>query len=84
MNALCIVRDREQFCTLLDFWDHAAEVGGRAAGDISDELDERLRAFANGKLSLIERNCLLEKLADHPELVHRLAQYLQGELSIEE
>jgi hypothetical protein len=60
------------------------EVCGRMAGDISDELDDRLRALACGKLSLIERNCLLEKLVDRPELVGRLAQYLQDERSDEE
>lgn len=85
MNALCTANDREQFCALLDFSDHTTvEVRGRTAGEISDELDRRLRALASGKLSLAERNCLLEKLVDRPELMHRLAQYLQGELSVEE
>jgi hypothetical protein len=85
MNAVFTVNDREQFRALLDFSDHAAvEVFGRMAGEISDELDCRLRAFASGKLNLAERNGLLEKLVDRPELVRRLAQYLQGELSAEE
>jgi hypothetical protein len=85
MNALCGLIDREQFFTLLDFSDHATvEVWGRMAGDLPDDLDNRLRALAGGKLSLAERNCLLEKLIGRPELVRRLAQYLQDELSAEE
>jgi hypothetical protein len=82
MNALCGLIDREQFFTVLDFSDHVTvEVCGRTAGDFRDDLDDRLRALAGGKLSLAERNCLLEKLIDRPELVRRLAQYLQDELS---
>ena len=85
MNALCGLIDREQFFTLLDFSDHATvEVCGRMGGGLPDDLDNRLRALAGGKLSLAERNCLLEKLFNRPELVRRLAQYLQDELSAEE
>ncbi len=85
MNALCGPIDREQFFTLLDFSDHATvEVCGRMAGDLPHDFDNRLRALASGKLSLAERNCLLEKLINRPELVYRLAQYLQDELSAEE
>src|SRR5258707_10081217 len=85
MNALCGLIDREQFFTLLDFSDHATvEVCGRPAGDLPADLDNRLRALAGGKLSFAERNCLLEKLIDRPELVRRLAQYLQDEESAEE
>jgi hypothetical protein len=85
MNALCGLIDREQFFTLLDFSDHATvEVCGRMAGALPDDLDNRLRALAGGTLSLAERNCLLEKLIGRPELVRRLAQYLQDELSTEE
>jgi hypothetical protein len=85
MNALCGLIDREQFFTVLDFSDHVmVEVCGRMAGDLPDDLDNRLRALAGGKLGLAERNCLLEKLIDRPELVRRLAQYLHGELSAEE
>jgi hypothetical protein len=85
MNAVCGLIDREQFFTLLDFSDHATvQVCDRMAGDLPDELDNRLRALAGGKLGLAERNCLLEKLIDRPELVRRLAQYLEDELSAEE
>ena len=85
MNALCGLIDREQFFTLLDFSDHATvEVCGRMGGDVPNDLDNRLRALACGKVSLAERNCLLEKLIDRPELVRRLAQYLQDEESAEE
>jgi hypothetical protein len=85
MNALCGLLDREQFFTLLDFSDHATvEVCGRPAGDLPADLDNRLRALAGGKLSFAERNWLLEKLIDRPELVRRLAQYLQDEESAEE
>ncbi len=67
------------------FSDHATvEVCGRPAGDLPADLDNRLRALAGGKLSFAERNCLLEKLIDRPELVRRLAQYLQDEESAEE
>jgi hypothetical protein len=85
MNALCRLIDREQFFALLDFSDHATvEVSGRMAGDLPDDLDNRLRALAGGKLGLAERNCLLEKLIGRPELVRRLAQYLQDEPAAEE
>ena len=84
MKAFCATSDREQFSTLLHFLgDTPVEVGGRMPGDIAGDLDDCLRAFASGELSLEDRNCLLEKLVERPELMLRLAGYLQVEPSPE-
>jgi hypothetical protein len=78
MNALRTRMDREQFRSLLHFSDDASEqVFGRMAGDVPPETDERLRALAGGELSSKEQSGLLEELADNPELLRRLAHYLQ-------
>ena len=77
--------DRDQFCALLHFSDDTStDVFGRMAGIISAETDERLKALASGELTLQERNYLLEELVDNPELLRRLAQYLQDRVSRED
>ena len=86
MNAPCGLIDREQFFSPARFFGSCD--GGSLWSDgrrsIQDDLDNRLRALAGGKLGLAERNCLLEKLIGRPELVRRLAQYLQDEPAAEE
>ena len=78
MNATRTLMDRDQFCALLHFSDYtSADVFGRMARIIPAETDERLRALAGGAVTSQERNYLLEELVDNPELVRRLAQYLQ-------
>ena len=85
MNAIRMFMDREQFRTLLHFSDDAsAEVFGRMDGEIPAKTDDRLRALADGELSSQERNYLLEKLVDNPELLRRLAQHLQDQVSRED
>jgi hypothetical protein len=75
----------DQIRTLLHFSDDAsADVFGRMAGDIPSDTDDRLRALASGALSSKERNYLLEELVDNPDLVSRLAQHLQDQLSRED
>ena len=82
MNAFRMFVDRDQFRALLDFSDDAAaEVFGRTGRDIPAGTDERLKALAGGSLSSEERNCLLEELVDSPELLRRLAQHLQDQVS---
>jgi hypothetical protein len=82
MNAIRTLNDREQFRALLRFSDDTcADVFGRMAGDIPADTDERLRALAGGGLSSNERNYLLEELVNSPELLRRLAQYLQDKVS---
>jgi hypothetical protein len=77
--------DRDQFRALLHFSDDiSADVFGRMAGDIPAETDERLRALAGGGLSSTERNYLLEELVGSPELLRRLARYLQDQVSRED
>jgi hypothetical protein len=78
MNAIRTLMDRDQFRALLHFADDtSAGVFGRMAGIVPAETDERLRALAAGEVTSQERSCLLEELADNPELLRRLAQYLQ-------
>jgi hypothetical protein len=77
--------DRDQFCALLHFSDDTStDVFGRMAGIIPAETDERLKALASGELTSQERNYLLEELVDNPELLRRLAQYLQDRVSRED
>jgi len=78
MNAIRTLMDHDQFRVLLRFSDDtSANVFGRMAGIIPAETDERLRALAGGEVTSEERNYLLEELVDNPELLRRLAQYLQ-------
>jgi len=85
MNTRCMFMSGDQIRTLLHFSDDAsAEVFGRMAGDIPSDTDDQLRALASGRLSSKERNCLLEELVDNPDLVSRLAQHLQDQLSRED
>jgi hypothetical protein len=85
MNALRMFVDRDQFRALLHFSDDSsAGVFGRMAGDIPADTDDRLKALADGELNSAERNYLLERLVDNPELLRRLAQHLQGQRSSEE
>jgi len=85
MNAVRTLIERDQFRALLHFSDDAsADAFGRMAGDIPAETDERLRALAGGGLSSEERNYLLEELVGSPELLGRLAQYLQDQVSRED
>jgi hypothetical protein len=85
MNAIRIFKERDQFRTLLHFSDDAsAEVFGRMNGEIPAETDDRLRALAGGELSYNERNYLLEELVDNPELLRRLAEHLQDDVSRED
>jgi hypothetical protein len=85
MNAIRMIKERDQFRTLLHFSDDAsAEVFGRMDGEIPAETDDRLRAFADGELSSHQRNYLLEELLDNPELLRRLAQHLQDQASRED
>jgi len=80
MNAIRTLKDREQFRALLRFSDDtSADVFGRMAGNIPADTDERLRALAGGGVSSKERNYLLEELVSSPELLRRLAQYLQDQ-----
>jgi hypothetical protein len=80
MNAFRTVMERDQFRALLHFSDDtSAAVFGRMAGDIPAETDERLRALAGGELSSKQQSHLLEELVDNPELLRRLAQYLQDQ-----
>jgi hypothetical protein len=82
MNAIRTSKDREQFRALLRFSDDtSADVFGRMAGDIPTDIDERLRALAGGGLSSNEQNYVLEELVSSPELLRRLAQYLQDKVS---
>ena len=82
MNAIRTLKDREQFRALLRFSDDtSADVFGRMAGNIPADTDERLRALADGGLSSKEQNYLLEELVSSPELLRRLAQYLQDKVS---
>jgi hypothetical protein len=82
MNAIRMFKERDQFRTLLHFSDDAsAEVFGRMDGEIPVQTDDRLRALAGGELSSNEQNYLLEELVDNPELLRRLAQHLQDEVS---
>jgi hypothetical protein len=82
MNAIRTLNDREQFRALLRFSDDtSADVFGRMAGDIPTDIDERLRALAGGGLSSNEQNYVLEELVSSPELLRRLAQYLQDKVS---
>ena len=82
MNAIRTLNDREQFRALLRFSDDtSADVFGRMAGDIPTDIDERLRALAGGGLSSNEQNYVLEELVTSPELLRRLAQYLQDKVS---
>ena len=82
MNAIRTLKDREQFRALLRFSDDtSADVFGRMSGDIPADTDGRLRALAGGGLSSKERNYLLEELVSSPELLRRLAQYLQDKVS---
>jgi hypothetical protein len=53
-------------------------------GEIPAETDDRLRALAGGELSYNERNYLLEELVDNPELLRRLAEHLQDDVSRED
>ena len=85
MNARCMFMSGDQIRTLLHFSDDAsAEVFGRMAGEIPSDTDDRLRALASGELCSTQRNYLLEELVDNPELVSRLAQHLQDQLSRED
>ena len=85
MNTLRMFVDTDQIRVLLHFSDDAsADVFGRMAGDIPANSDDRLKALADGELSSKERNYLLEQLVDNPELLRRLAQYLQGQESSED
>jgi hypothetical protein len=85
MNAIRMFMDRDQFCTLLHFSDDVSvEVFGRMVGEIPVETDDRLRALADGQLTSTERNYLLEELVDDPELLSRLAQHLQDQVSRED
>jgi hypothetical protein len=85
MNAIRTLMDRDQFRVLLHFSDDtSADLFGRTGGDIPAETDERLRALAGGGLSSKERNYLLEELVGSPELLRRLAQYLQDRVSRED
>jgi hypothetical protein len=85
MNARGMFMSGDQIRTLLHFSDDAsAEVFGRMARDIPSDTDDRLRALASGALSSKERNYLLEELVDNPDLVSRLAQHLQDQLSRED
>jgi hypothetical protein len=81
MNAIRTLKDREQFRVLLRFSDDtSADVFGRMAGDIPAETDERLKALADGELGSEERDHVLEELAGSPELLRRLALYLQDQV----
>ena len=85
MNAIRTLMDHDQFRVLLRFSDDtSANVFGRMAGIIPAETDERLRALAGGEVTSEERNYLLEQLVDNPELLKRLAQYLQDRGSRED
>jgi hypothetical protein len=85
MNAIPALMERDQFYALLQFSDDTcADVFGRMAGDIPAETDERLRALAVGGLSSQERDYLLEEVVGSPELLRRLAQYLQDQSSRED
>jgi hypothetical protein len=85
MNAIRTLKDRDQFRLLLHFSDDtSADVFGRMAGIIPAKTDERLRALAGGEVTSQERNYLLEELVDNPELLERLAQYLQDRGSRED
>lgn len=78
MNALRMSFYHDEFRALLHFSDGAsADVFGRMVGDTPVDSDGRLKALADGELSSKERNYLLEQLVDNPELLRRLAQYLQ-------
>jgi hypothetical protein len=80
MNAIRTLTERDQFYALLRFSDDtSADVFGRMAGDIPAETDERLKTLAGGGLTSQERNYLLEELVARPELLRRLAEYLQDE-----
>jgi hypothetical protein len=84
MNATRMIKERDQFRALLHFSDDvSAEVFGRMDGEIPAETDERLRALAGGELNSNQRNYLLEELVDNPELLRRLAQHLQDQVSPE-
>jgi len=85
MNAIRTLMDREQFRVLLHFSDDtSADVFGRMDGSIPAETDERLRALAGGEVTSQERNYLLEELVDNPELLRRLAQYLEDRMPRED
>jgi len=85
MNAFGMSMGHDQFRVLLHWSDGAsAEVFGRTSRDIPAETDERLKALARGDLSPKERNFLFEELADRPELLRRLAQHLQAQISRED
>jgi len=85
MNAIRTLMDREQFRVLLHFSDDtSADVFGRMDGFIPAETDKRLRALAGGEVTSHERNYLLEELVDNPELLRRLAQYLQDQMPRED
>jgi hypothetical protein len=74
--------DRVQFRTLLHFLDDVSvDVTGRLADENQAAPDDRLKALAQGKLSLEERDCLIEKLAGNPELLRRLAIYLRDQFT---
>ena len=77
MNTACQITEREQFRLMLLFSESVlTEVFGR--GDaVPRDLDDRLRALAEGRLNPRERSRLVEELAKYPELVHRLAEYLR-------
>ena len=73
-----MVTEGEQISAILQFAERKpAEVFGRMSPDIPNDLDDRLRALASGELSVRERDRLLEKLVSKPELLLRLAEYLQ-------
>ncbi|MBV8102282.1 MAG: hypothetical protein JOZ31_24320 [Verrucomicrobia bacterium] len=85
MKAIRTLLDGDQFRALLHFSDDtSADVFGRMTGDLPAETDERLRALAGGGLSSEERNYLLEELVGSPELLRRLAAYLQDQVSRED
>jgi len=73
-----VITEGEQFNVVLQFaGDTTPDVLGRMGQEIPDDLDDRLRALASGELNIRERNRLLEKLVDCPELLLRLATYLR-------
>jgi hypothetical protein len=73
------MNEKQQFQTILRFLDNLnGEVSGRMAGALDPELEARLKTLATGGLDAKSRDLLLEKLAEDPAAVSRLAQFLSS------
>ncbi len=55
------------------------EVSGHSAQPINDEMKERIRQFASGKLGLAERQEILPRILENETAFRALVKALQGQ-----